>query len=182
MPTKFDVLDDLTIWPRVLLLLLCTYSCCWGFVNNTILLVFASKVGFPLAVVSSAMSLNFVVRLKQMMLYTTIIIISSALFFYISYPDIAIAQSLTKNFVPSWMDAVLAIGLGWALSKFWLHGLRINIVVASAGLSSLLPACVMASYMIIHNQYLLALDSLSLYAQYVFGMAAGALINKLTEQ
>jgi hypothetical protein len=73
---------------------------------------------------------------------------------------------------------VLAIGMGCALSHFWHHPIRINIIILSAGLTSLLPACIMAGYQLAHGNLYLAVDSLYLYSQYVFGMLAGSMLDK----
>ena len=68
--------------------------------------------------------------------------------------------------------------MGWALSHFWYHTIRINIIILSAGLTSLLPACIMAGYQLAHGNLYLVLDSLYLYSQYVFGMLAGSILDK----
>jgi hypothetical protein len=88
-----------------------------------------------------------------------------------------ITTELTKNFVPSWTDLVLATGMGWALSHFWNHTIRINIIILSAGLTSLLPACIMAGYWFSHGNLSAGAASLALYFQYVIGMWLGATID-----
>ena len=170
---KFNVLDDISLPARSLLLLVCGLTCCWGFVNNTILLVFASKVGFPIAVASCAISNNRK-QILSVLYYTAFLILVGTVYFTIN--DYEIAMNLTKNYVPTLTDLLLAIGLGGALAYFWDHTIRINIIVMSAGLASLLPACIMAGYWISHGIIPLAVSSLSLYFQYVLGMAAGAMI------
>jgi hypothetical protein len=170
---KFNVLDDIPLAARSLLLLVCGLTCCWGFVNNTILLVFASKVGFPIAVASCAISNNRK-QILSVLYYTAFLILVGTVYFTVN--DYEITTSLTKNFVPTLTDLLLAVGLGGSLAYFWDHTMRINIIVMSAGLASLLPACIMAGYWISHGIIPLAVSSLSLYFQYVVGMAAGATI------
>ena len=170
---KFNVLDDISLPARSLLLLVCGLTCCWGFVNNTMLLIFASKVGFPIAVASCAISNNRK-QILSVLYYTAFLILVGTVYFTIN--DYEIAMNLTKNYVPTLTDLLLAIGLGGALAYFWDHTIRINIIVMSAGLASLLPACIMAGYWISHGIIPLAVSSLSLYFQYVLGMAAGAMI------
>jgi hypothetical protein len=171
---KFNVLDDISLPARSLLLLVCGLTCCWGFVNNTILLVFASKVGFPIAVASCAISNNRK-QILSVLYYTAFLILVGTVYFAFNH-SYEITTSLTKNYIPTLTDLLLAIGLGGALAYFWDHTIRINIIVMSAGLASLLPACVMAGYWISHGSIPLAVSSLSLYLQYVIGMAAGATI------
>lgn len=170
---KFNVLDDISLPARSLLLLVCGLTCCWGFVNNTILLVFASKVGFPIAVASCAISNNRK-QILSVLYYTAFLILIGTVYFTVN--DYEITTSLTKNFVPTLTDLLLAVGLGGSLAYFWDHTIRINIIVMSAGLASLLPACIMAGYWISHGTIPLAISSLLLYLQYVIGMAAGAMI------
>lgn len=79
------------------------------------------------------------------------------------------------------MDFYLALGLGYALSAFWNHPIRINLIVASAGLASLLPACVMAGYHIKQGNMEPALNSLALYGEYVTGLILGALAHQWME-
>jgi hypothetical protein len=172
---KFTVLDDLKLWQRTLLLALCAGSCCWGFVNNTILLVFAGKIGFPIAVAACAMSVH--PRYVLSVAYYTAFLVAVGCGYFSLNEHYAITTELTKNFVPSWTDFVLAIGMGWALSHFWHHTIRINIIILSAGLTSLLPACIMAGYWFSHDNLLAGLASLALYFQYVIGMWIGAIID-----
>jgi hypothetical protein len=173
---KFNVLDDLKLWQRTLLLLLCAGSCCWGFVNNTILLVFAGKIGFPIAVAACAMSVH--PRYILSVFYYTVLLVATGTGYFAFNEQYVLSNELTKNFVPSWTDFVLAIGIGWALSHFWHHPIRINIIILSAGLTSLLPACIMAGYQLAHGNLYLVVDSLYLYGQYVFGMLAGSILDK----
>jgi hypothetical protein len=70
---------------------------------------------------------------------------------------------------------ILASGLGFALSEFWNHPIRVNLIIVSAGLASLLPACIMAGYHFSHGAIDAGIGSLALYSQYVFGMLLGAL-------
>lgn len=173
---KFTVLDDLKLWQRTLLLTLCAGSCCWGFVNNTILLVFAGKIGFPIAVAACAMSVH--PRYVLSVLYYTAFLVAAGTGYFTFNDQYAISSELTKNFIPSWTDFILAIGMGWALSHFWHHTIRINIIILSAGLTSLLPACIMAGYWLSHNNLQAGVSSLLLYGQYVIGMWLGAIIDK----
>lgn len=172
---KFDVLDNISFGARSFLLVLCGLTCCWGFVNNTILLVLAGKIGFPLAVCVCAISYNHK-QIANLCWYTLLLVLTGTLFF-LTYP-VEVDFAMRKNFVPSWLDFLLAVGLGAALEYFWNHGIRINVIVMSAGLASLLPACVMAGYYISQWQVSLAEQSLLLYLQYVFGMYIGALLSK----
>ncbi len=170
---EFDILDDISLAARSLLLLVCGLTCCWGFVNNTILLVFASKVGFPIVVASCAISNNRK-QILSVLYYTAFLILVGTIYFTVN--DYEITTSLTKNYVPTLTDLLLAVGLGGAMSYFWNHALRINIIVMSAGLASLLPSCIMAGYWISYGVIPLAVSSLLLYFQYVLGIAAGATI------
>lgn len=173
---RFTVLDDLKLWQRSLLLLVCAGSCCWGFVNNTILLVFAGKIGFPLAVAVCAI-VNHPRYLLRVFYYTFFLIFIGFVYF-LANPEYIISAELTKNFVPTWTDFALAIGLGWALAHFWHHTIRINIIILSAGLASLLPACIMTGYWFSHNNLSAGLLSLALYAQYVIGLWLGAIFER----
>jgi hypothetical protein len=155
------------------MLILCGITCCWGFVNNTILLVLAGKIGFPLAVASCALSNNHR-QIASMSWYTALLITLGTVYFYIN--PVSIDTKLTENYIPTWHDLLLAIGLGSALSAFWNHAIRINVIVMSAGLASLLPACIMAGYWLSQNNWSGAIDSIELYLQYVIGMCAGAYI------
>jgi hypothetical protein len=170
---KFNVLDNISLPARSLLLLICGLTCCWGFVNNTILLVFASKVGFPIAVASCAISNNRK-QILSVLYYTLFLVLVGTVYF--TFNDYEITTSLTKNFAPTLTDLLLAIGLGSALSYFWDHTIRINIIVMSAGLASLLPACIMAGYWISHGLFPFAVNSLLLYFEYVIGIFLGALL------
>jgi hypothetical protein len=170
---KFDVLDNISFTNRSLLLILCGLSCCWGFVNNTILLVLAGKIGFPLAVAACAMSINK--KQIQSVLWYTVLLVAVGTAYFMFNP-VTIDTSLTKNFIPTTTDLLLAIGLGAALSYFWSHAIRINLIVMSAGLASLLPACIMSGYFISRAEIVPAVNSIALYAQYVLGMCAGATI------
>lgn len=163
-----------------MLLLLCALTCCWGFANNAILLVFASKVGIPIAVAACAVS-NNKKQIISISYYTLALVGIGWLFFHVN-PDIAIDNGLVKNFVPSWMDMALAVGLGFALSEFWHHQIRINIVIVSADLASLLPACIMARYHFSHNAEQAGAYSLALYFQYIFGMLFGAIAHATADK
>ena len=172
---KFDVLDNLSSNTRTLLLTLCGISCCWGFVNNTILLVFASKIGFPIAVAACAMAYNKK-QVANIFWYTCWLVLLGAVYF--SFNAVTIDPSLTKNFVPDTTDFLLGIGLGIALDYFWNHPVRINLIIMSAGLTSLLPACIMAGYYLSQTNLSAAGDSLLLYMQYIVGMYIGAALSK----
>ena len=172
---KFDVLDNLTSITRTLLLTLCGFTCCWGFVNNTILLVFAAKIGFPIAVAACAMAYNKK-QIANVIWYTCWLVIIGTLYFLFS--PVVIDPFLTKNFVPATTDFLLAVGLGFALDYFWHHPIRINLIIMSAGLTSLLPACIMAGYYISKLELAPALDSILLYLQYVVGMYIGTVADK----
>jgi hypothetical protein len=162
------------------MLILCGITCCWGFVNNTILLVLAGKIGFPLAVASCALSNNRQ-QILSMIWYTVLLIALGTVYFYIN--PMSIDSTLTKNYIPTWHDFLLAVGLGSALSAFWNHAIRINVIVMSAGLASLLPACIMAGYWISHSNWSGATDSVELYLQYVLGMGGGAYItNRILQE
>jgi hypothetical protein len=177
---KFTVLDDLPLLTRSLMLTLCGLTCCWGFVNNTILLVLAGKIGFPLAVASCALSNNRQ-QIVSMLWYTFLLIALGTVYFYLN--SVSISLDLTKNYIPNWHDLLLAIGLGAALSIFWNHAIRINVIVMSAGLASLLPACIMAGYWISQSNWTGMWDSIALYLQYVLGMCAGAYaVNKIIKE
>lgn len=176
---KFDVLDNISLTNRSLLLILCGLSCCWGFVNNTILLVLAGKIGFPLAVAACAMSINRK-QIQSVAWYTVLLVAVGTVYF--AFNPVTIDTFLTKNFIPTTTDLLLAIGLGAALSYFWTHAIRINLIVMSAGLASLLPACIMSGYFISRAEFVPALNSIALYAQYVLGMCAGATIINYVER
>lgn len=170
---KFNVLDDISLLAKTLLLLICALSCAWGFVNNTILLVFAGKVGFPFAVANCAI-LNNRKQILNVAYYSIFLILFGYVYFLVN--NYEIATSITKNFAPTITDFLLAVGLGGALSYFWNHTIRINIIVMSAGLASLLPACVMTGYWISKGMIFVAIDSLLLHLEYVIGIALGAWI------
>ena len=123
---KFDVLDNLPSIVRTLLLTLCGITCCWGFVNNTILLVFAAKIGFPIAVAACAMTYNKK-QIGNVIWYTSWLVIVGTLYFV--FHPVVIDSFLTKNFVPATTDFLLAVGLGIALDYFWHHPIRINLII-----------------------------------------------------
>lgn len=173
---KFTVLDDIPFWQRTLLLALCAGSCCWGFVNTTILLVFAGKIGFPLAVAICAMTIN-AVQIQRVVYYTLFLVLFGLVYFTVN-EEFVISGEFTKNFVPSITDTILAVVMGWAMSRFWYHPIRINIIILSAGLTSLLPACIMSGYWLSKHQYYFAMDSMILYIQYVIGMVIGAVLER----
>jgi len=170
---KYTVLDDISFMQRSLMLVLCGLTCCWGFVNNTILLVLAGKIGFPLAVASCALSNNRQ-QIGSMIWYSVLLIVLGTGYFLVTGSQLD--PNLTKNYVPSWHDFLLACGLGAALATFWNHGIRINVIVMSAGLASLLPACIMAGYWLSLADWSGAWTSIQLYLQYILGMCAGAYI------
>ena len=172
---RFDILDSIGFWQRTALLTLCGLTCCWGFTNNMILLVFGSKIGFPLAVTACATQSNRQ-QVTNMLYYTLLLITIGTLYFTVS--SVQIDYSMAKNYTPDVMDFVLAVGLGSALSVFWHHALRINLIILGAALASLLPACIMAGYGIANNLYYETYDSLALYLEYVVGMAIGATITR----
>ncbi len=176
---RFGVIDDLGFFLRTGLLVLCGLTCCWGFVNDTILLVFASKVGFPMAVAVCAVS----VKWKQCipLLYYTVLLFDTGYIFFLYHPDVIIQASIISKYNPDWMDFYLATGLGLALSVLWNHPIRINVVVASAGLASLLPACIMTGYHLKQGQIATALRSLSLYGEYTGGLVIGATLHQFFE-
>ena len=174
---KFTVLDDLFLWQRTLLLLICGLTCSWGFINNTILLVLASKIGFPLAVAACAIT-NNPRQILSVLYYTVWLTAIGAIYFWFNSAAI-VPIEITRNYIPTWHDFILAIGLGWALSHFWNHAIRINIIVLSAGLSSLLPACVLAGYWLVRDNIPGAVGSLELYFQYIVGMCIGAVADQI---
>jgi hypothetical protein len=172
---KFAVLDDLSLTSKILLCILCGIGCCWGFVNNNVLLIFASKVGFPMAVVICSVS-NSIRNIVYLILYVLILIAVGWLYFY--QTQIVLITELTKNFVPTTTDFIIAIGLGMSLNYFWDHVTRINIIVMIAGMASLLPACIMAGYWASYSQWADMSDSLLLWGQYAVGIFVGSnLIN-----
>jgi hypothetical protein len=170
---NFDVLDDVPFVHRSLLLVLCGLTCCWGFVNNTILLVFASKIGFPLAVTACSIGCDRNNSLK-MIYYTLLLVVLGCVFFY--FYNVEIDTNVIKNFHPSIIDLLLAVGLGGALKTFWDHKLRINVIIMSAGLASLLPACIMTGYFISINDVVGLINSFTLYLEYVVGIVIGSMI------
>lgn len=170
---NFNVLDDVPFVHRSLLLTLCGLTCCWGFVNNTILLVFASKIGFPLAVTACSIGVSYRNSFK-MLYYTALLVVLGWIFF--NFYNVEIDSSIRKNFQPSMIDFLLAVGLGGALRTFWNHRLRINVIVMSAGLASLLPACIMTGYFISTHDVSGAINSFELYLEYVLGITLGSMI------
>jgi hypothetical protein len=168
---KFTVLDDLPLPSKILLCVLCGIGCCWGFVNNAVLLVFASKVGFPMAVVICAVR-NNLRNLAHLILYVAVLIAVGLLYFY--QVPVVLATELTKNFVPTTTDFVIAVGLGVALHYFWDHVTRINIIVMIAGMSSLLPACIMAGYWASYAHWDNMINSALLWAEYAVGIFIGS--------
>jgi hypothetical protein len=170
---NFDVLDDLSSAHRSFLIMLCGLTCCWGFVNNTVLLILASKIGFPLAVVACSINVDYR-NICKMIYYTILIVLLGWIYFYLF--NVEIDSNITKNFVPSATDFVLAVGLGGALKVFWNHKLRMNIIIMSAGLASLLPACIMIGYFIANSNISGIVNSCALYLQYVLGITIGSKI------
>lgn len=176
---KFTVLDNVALIPKILLCILCGIGCCWGFVNNAVLLVFASKVGFPMAVVICAVK-NNLKNLAHLFVYTVTLVAVGWLYFY--QAQVVLDPELTKNFVPTATDFVIAVGLGMALNYFWDHVTRINIIVMIAGMASLLPACVMAGYWASSAQWNNMTNGLLLWAEYAVGIFIGStIIGKIYE-
>lgn len=173
---KFNVLDDLSLVARSGLLVLCALTCCWGFVNDTILLVFASKIGFPMAVAICSVTVDRT-RSLTLVYYTALLCVTGYGYFRIE-PGLAIKAEIIARYNPAPMDFYLATGLGCALSAFWNHPIRINLIVASAGLASLLPACVMAGYCLQRGLIGTAFDSLTLYGEYVGGLVLGTVLHQ----
>ena len=170
---KFTALDDIPLTAKILLCILCGIGCCWGFVNNTVLLIFASKVGFPMAVVICAIR-NNARNLVHLVLYVAVLIAVGWIYFY--QVPVVLVPELTKNFVPTTTDFVIAVGLGVALNYFWDHVTRINIIVMIAGMSSLLPACIMAGYWASYAHWSDMTNSLLLWAEYAVGIFIGSTI------
>ena len=111
-------------------------------------------------------------NLVHLITYVSVLIAVGWLYFY--QVPVVLATELTKNFVPSTTDFVIAIGLGVALNYFWDHVTRINIIVMIAGMSSLLPACIMAGYWINYAQWGNMTNSLLLWSEYAMGMFIGS--------
>ena len=176
---KFTVLDDVALTAKILLCVLCGIGCCWGVVNNTVLLVFASKVGFPMAVVICAVK-NNLKNLAHLIVYVATLVAVGWLYFY--QAQVELSPGLTRNFVPTTTDFVIAVGLGMALNYFWNHVTRINIIVMIAGMASLLPALIIAGYWASSAQWDNMLESLLLWAQYAVGIFVGStIIGKIYE-
>ncbi|MGI9214057.1 MAG: DUF389 domain-containing protein [Methylococcaceae bacterium] len=176
---RFGVLDDLGFYSRSGLLILCSLTCCWGFVNNTVLLVFASKIGFPMAVAVCSVT----VRGKHIVsvLYYTILLCITVFLYFLVHPFFVMDAEIISRYYPSRMDFYLAMGLGFALSAFWYHPIRINLIVASAGLASLLPACIMTGYHLARVNLDMVWNSQALYGEYVLGLVLGSLIHQEIE-
>jgi hypothetical protein len=119
---------------------------------------------------------NNIKNAVYLILYVLILIAVGWLYFY--QTQIVLMTELTKNFVPTTTDFIIAIGLGMALNYFWDHVTRINIIVMIAGMASLLPACIMAGYWASYAQWADMYDSLLLWGQYAVGIFIGSnLIN-----
>lgn len=180
---NFNVLDDLPFTSKIFLCVLCALGCCWGFVTNSVLLVFASKVGFPVAVVICSIN-NNVKNLIYLTLYSLTMILVGFLYFYLS--SITLSTEITRNFEPSLIDFILAIGLGLALTNFWNHVTRVNIVVMIAGMASLSPACVVSGYWLSVQEWNNMLMSMLLWFEYAVGIFLGSYtlmqINKLKQK
>jgi predicted membrane-bound spermidine synthase len=101
-----------------------------------------------------------------------ILVAVSWLYFY--QDPFVLATELTKNFVPTVTDFVIAIGLGMSLNYFWDHITRINIIVMIAGMASLLPACIMAGYWASYADWDNMTSSLLLCAEYAVGIFIGS--------
>lgn len=176
---RFGVLDDLGFVSRSGLLILFGLTCCWGFVNDTVLLVLASKIGFPMAVAVCSVTVNG----KQIIsvLYYTILLLVTGFFYFSINPLVFIDYEIISRYHPTRMDFYLATGLGFALSALWHHPIRINLIVASAGLASLLPACIMSGYHLARGNMDMVWSSQALYGEYVSGLILGALIHQEIE-
>jgi len=172
---KFNVLDDIKLHHKILLLTLCGLTCAYGFESGAILLIFAGKIGFPLAVAACAITVNRN-QIFNMIFYTVFLVLLGIVYF--SFNTSQVDFLLTKNFHPSIIDFTLSIGLGAALGFFWNHPIRINIIILSAALASLLPACILAGYYITKNQFYESILSLGLYLEYVSGIIIGSFFFK----
>jgi hypothetical protein len=173
---KFNVLDDIKLHHRLLLLGLCGVTCAYGFESTAILLIFAGKIGFPLAVAVCGITVNRN-QIFNMIIYTTFLILVGTVYFL--FNRIQLDFLITKNFHPTLIDFILAVGLGAALSFFWNHPIRINIIILSAALASLLPACILTGYYIATGQFYASTLSLALYFEYVFGIIIGSFLSKI---
>ena len=173
--TKFDVLQDVPLAARLLLLVICALTCAWGIHNNAPLLILASKIGFPLVLVPCSVVDN---RNRVLpLLYYTFTIIAVGLAYFTINP-VTVDNDLLKLFVPNVVDFGLAIALGLALSYFWDHAIRLNIIVMGAAMAYMLPACVVTGYYLsIHND--LAWTSLAFHFSYAIGVFFGAWAHKI---
>lgn len=173
MSRKYDIFDDVPLTAKLLLMVLCGIVCCWGFVTNAILLVFGSKIGFPIPVALCAISNN-----KKQIFYVTAYTIGLVLvgFVYFAVQGGTIDPEIIARFRPSITDAIIAVGIGLTLSYFWNHLLRTNSIVMCAGVASLLPACIMTGYHLYTSNIPGAVDSILLYFEYVAGISLGVIL------
>lgn len=156
--------------------MLCGLACCYGFAHNSILAVFASKIGYPIGVTACAISINKK-SIYSVIWYAILLVTLGVVYFFLD--PLVVDHSIIKNFSPSIFDLIIAVGVGSALSYFWSHPVRLNLVVMCAGVASLLPACIACGYFLSHNELILALASIALYVEYVVGMFVGAwIVNK----
>ena len=63
----------------------------------------------------------------HLILYVSILVAVGWLYFY--QIPVVLETELTKNFVPTAIDLVIAVGLCMSLNYFWDHVTRINIIV-----------------------------------------------------
>lgn len=173
MSRKYDIFDDVPLTAKLLLMILCGIICCWGFVTNAILLVFGSKIGFPIPVALCAISNN-----KKQVFYVTAYTIGLVLvgFIYFSIQGGTIDPATIVRYGPSITDFIIALGIGLTLSYFWNHLLRTNSIVMCAGVASLLPACIMTGYHLHTGNIPGAIDSIMLYFEYVVGISLGVIL------
>jgi len=155
------------------MLTFCGVVCCWGFVVDNTLLIFASKVGYPIAIAAGSISQNFK-KILSILYYTILLILVSILYFH--FTGNTISSTSIAKYVPSYTDFILAIGLGAALTHFWTHPLNLNVVVMAAALAFLLPAAIMAGYLFTHHAVFAGIHSLILYFEYVVGIYLGSSI------
>ena len=170
---RFDTFDNINFIERTLMLSFCGLVCCYGFVTNNDLMLFASKVGFPIAIAAGAMA-NNIKKLLWIVYYAVLLICVGTIYFRIT--GNTINPVVVQRYVPTITDGLLAIGVGMALTYFWEHALKLNVIVMVAGLAFLLPSAIMAGYLILNNQIAMSISSLGLYFEYIFGIYLGSLI------
>lgn len=173
MDKKYNIFDDVPLTAKLLLMTLCGIVCCWGFVNNAILLVFGSKIGFPIPIALCAISNN-----KKQILYLTIYTVGLILvgYFYFATYQVPINNVIVDRYQPSVTDFIIAVGIGLTLSYFWNHLLRTNAIIMCAGVASLLPACIITGYHLQLGNIVGAIDSALLYAEYASGISLGVIL------